>query len=37
VHALEVDVASSQADVVRAIADQASARHGLVLEYVDEF
>jgi hypothetical protein len=37
VHALEVDVASSQADVVRAIADHASAQHGLVLEYVDEF
>ena len=37
VHALEIEVASPYADSVRAIADEVGARHGLVLEFVDEF
>jgi hypothetical protein len=37
VHALEIEVASPYADSVRVVADEVGARHGLVLEYVDDF
>lgn len=37
VHALEIEVTSPYADGVRAVADEVGARHGLVLEYVDDF
>ncbi|MBX3713437.1 MAG: hypothetical protein KF800_15875 [Lysobacter sp.] len=37
VHAIEIEVASPYADSVRAVADEVGARHGLVLEYVDDF
>jgi hypothetical protein len=37
VHVLEIEVASPYVDSVRAVADEAGALHGLVIEYVDDF